>query len=75
MDSKTTYRLTELKKTDSSVGQNKKSKNIPTKAHRKNHPKNIAIDRVLKQTTGTITVTYDHSEGNISTLFVISLSL
>ena len=75
MDSKTTYRLTELKKTDSSVGQNKNSKNIPTKAHRKNHPKNIAIDRVLKQTTGLITVPYDHSEGNIFTLFVISLSL
>ena len=75
MDSKTTYRLTEFKKTDSSVAQNENPKNIPTKAHRKNHPKNIAIDRVLKQTTGTITVTYDHSEGNISTLFVISVSL
>ena len=60
---------------DSSVAKNENSKNMPTKAHRKKHPKNVARDRVLKQTTGPITVRYDHSEGNIFTLFAILLSL
>ena len=75
MDYKTTYRLTELKKTDSSVAQNENPKNITTKAHRKKHPKNIARDRVLIQTTGPIAIPCDHSEGKIFTLFVISLLL